>query len=134
MAPEDVNFYKLNSGESTVVDINAIDYYTIYKLDSEGNGYYLKIDFDRVNDVPIAIYVGADLEEISVHTKTHLFQVTKEILNLEIGPHDGLETEPTDPASPAECVIKCHREKGCYNLESNTAVLLCSTDCHISCY
>lgn len=126
--PKNAVFVQLNILDYSDKEQKTGDFYTIYKQDNEGHGYYFKILLDD-NNLPIASFVAEGDKSISDHTKQHLYWITSNLLNLNIDSKYTVLKED----STAECVIKCNRKNGCYNEPTNSGVLLCTADCHLSC-
>lgn len=102
------------------------NYYVIYKTNEKGEGYYFKLQFDKKENLIGTSYANADAN-LSSTTIEKLREMTTNLLQPPLT--DAISADP----SPTRCVINCNRKEGCYNKESNEAVLVCSTTCILGC-
>ena len=130
--PKNVTFELLTKSKTSFVgyDEKIDDFYTIYKKDTNGNGYYFKVIVDRATQLPIATYLANEKKEkISVESKNNAVSVSKTIFHQTIV----VDGDPIFSNEATKCVIKCHRENGCYDKPTNLGAALCSADCMLSC-
>lgn len=123
--------FKIVLGDNININKVKTDFYTIYKEDSEGKGYYFKVVVDKKTQKPIATYIAENQSPLSAETKSHLIYISKEVLNIK-SIKDVSLVDADD--KPAICVIKCHRANNCYGKETSLGASLCSAECHLSCH
>ena len=120
-------------GVDTVMPKNT-DNYTIYKKDSQGNGYYFKVLVNPITQLPVATFFSSDNHEISKDTTLVLIKASKELLgdNSSVKMTNS-EGDPIFSEAATRCVIRCNRVSGCYDKPTNLGALLCSLNCNIDC-
>lgn len=119
--PEGVKFKSLTKSHGKISS-----FYVIYKNNQYGEGYYYKIAFDK-NGKPVETSYAVE------HTNKLSSQTLDHIKNIFYKENDAAKNLILREPDPASCVIKCHRENGCYDKPTNTGVLLCSADCQLNC-
>lgn len=129
--PKNKSFSLITQQDNFLLGKSNIEYYTIYKEDSEGKGYYFKVVVDKISQKPVATYIAEDSNILSEKTKKHLIYISKEILHIKSTKDMSLAGSGDDPAI---CVIKCHRANDCYGKPTSLGASLCSADCHLSCH
>lgn len=123
--PENIKFKLLDKNSK---QDKEGDFYVIFVENENNQGVYFKVVLNEMNK-PIATYYAKENKNINLDIKN--LNNLKRVSNSLLGKKDSkaLRLAP----DPQQCVVNCHRTKGCYDKPTELGVLLCSADCQLSC-